>query len=59
METGRELYGTYNQILAGLVSMINNPSPWKSQTLTPLPYLPPLPQLPSSPRHTHPTTFTI
>ncbi len=27
-ETGRELYGTYNQVLAGLVSMINNPSPW-------------------------------
>ena len=27
-EAGRELYGTYNQILAGLVSMINNPSPW-------------------------------
>ena len=28
IETGRELYGTYNQVLAGLVSMINNPSPW-------------------------------
>jgi four helix bundle protein len=27
-ETGRELYGTYNQVLAGFVSMINNPSPW-------------------------------
>ncbi len=27
-ETGRELYGTYNQVLAGLVNMINNPSPW-------------------------------
>jgi four helix bundle protein len=27
-ETGRELYGTYNQVLAGLVSLINNPSPW-------------------------------
>ncbi len=27
-ETGRELYGTYNQVLAGLVSMIKNPSPW-------------------------------
>jgi|GEM_PF-128465 len=26
--TGRELYGTYNQVLAGLVSMINKPSPW-------------------------------
>jgi four helix bundle protein len=28
VETGRELYGTYNQILAGLVSMIRNSSPW-------------------------------
>ena len=28
VEAGRELYGTYNQILAGLVNMINNPSPW-------------------------------
>lgn len=27
-ETGRELYGIYNQVLAGLVSLINNPSPW-------------------------------
>ena len=27
-ETGRELYGIYNQVLAGLVRMINNPSPW-------------------------------
>ncbi|WP_339382916.1 four helix bundle protein [Microcoleus asticus] len=27
-EKGRELYGIYNQVLAGLVSMINNPSPW-------------------------------
>ena len=27
-ETGRELYGTYNRILSGLVNMINNPSPW-------------------------------
>ena len=27
-EAGRELYGNYNQVLAGLVSMINNPSPW-------------------------------
>jgi len=28
VEAGRELYGTYNQVLAGLVSMIKNPSPW-------------------------------
>ena len=28
VEKGREIYGTYNQVLAGLVSMINNPSPW-------------------------------
>ncbi|MDY7015024.1 MAG: four helix bundle protein, partial [Cyanobacteriota bacterium] len=28
VKEGRELYGIYNQILAGLVSMINNPSPW-------------------------------
>ncbi|MEO1404758.1 MAG: four helix bundle protein [Cyanobacteria bacterium J06635_1] len=28
IETGRRLYGTYNQTLAGLVSMINNPTPW-------------------------------
>ncbi|MBH8553768.1 four helix bundle protein [Nostocaceae cyanobacterium CENA357] len=28
VEIGREIYGTYNQVLAGLVSMINNPSPW-------------------------------
>ena len=27
-ETGRELYSTYNRVLSGLVSMINNPSPW-------------------------------
>lgn len=27
-ETGRELYGTYNQVLAGLVNMIKNPSHW-------------------------------
>ncbi|HIK30476.1 MAG TPA: four helix bundle protein [Oscillatoriales cyanobacterium M59_W2019_021] len=27
-ETDREIYRTYNQVLAGLVSMINNPSPW-------------------------------
>ncbi|AFZ29515.1 S23 ribosomal protein [Gloeocapsa sp. PCC 7428] len=26
--SARELYGTYNQILSGLVSMIANPSPW-------------------------------
>lgn len=28
VETGRELYGTYNRVLSGLVNMINNPSPW-------------------------------
>ena len=28
VEIGRELYGTYNKILAGLVSMITNPTPW-------------------------------
>jgi len=28
VEIGRELYGTYNRVLDGLVSMINNPSPW-------------------------------
>ncbi|MBW4606687.1 MAG: four helix bundle protein [Hassallia sp. WJT32-NPBG1] len=28
VETGRELYGTYNQVLGSLVNMINNPSPW-------------------------------
>ncbi|MBW4577831.1 MAG: four helix bundle protein [Aphanothece sp. CMT-3BRIN-NPC111] len=28
IDTGRELYGTYNQVLSGLVNMINNPSPW-------------------------------
>lgn len=28
VETGRELYGAYNQVLGGLVNMINNPSPW-------------------------------
>jgi four helix bundle protein len=27
-EKGEELYMTYNQVLAGLVSMIRNPSPW-------------------------------
>lgn len=31
VEVGRELYGTYNQVLAGLVSMIRNPSPWLMQ----------------------------
>jgi hypothetical protein len=25
---GREFYARYNQILSGLVNMINNPSPW-------------------------------
>jgi len=28
IEAGREIYGTYNRILGGLVNMINNPSPW-------------------------------
>jgi four helix bundle protein len=28
VETGRELYGTYNRILGILVTIINNPSPW-------------------------------
>ncbi|PPS44858.1 four helix bundle protein [Chroococcidiopsis sp. TS-821] len=28
IESGREIYGIYNQILGGLVSMIANPSPW-------------------------------
>ncbi len=28
VEDGRRLYGIYNQVLAGLVSMIKNPSPW-------------------------------
>ena len=27
-EKGRELYGLYNRVLGGLVSMINNPSVW-------------------------------
>ena len=28
VEQGRELYGIYNQVLSGLVNMINNPSRW-------------------------------
>ncbi len=28
VEVGRELYGTYNQVLSGLVHIIKNPSPW-------------------------------
>ena len=28
VDFGRELYGTYNRVLGGLVSMINNPSVW-------------------------------
>lgn len=28
VETGREIYATYNRILGGLVSMIANPEPW-------------------------------
>lgn len=31
VETGRELYSSYNQILSGLVNMIRNPSPWLMQ----------------------------
>ena len=27
-EQGRELYGIYNQVLSGLVNMINNPNQW-------------------------------
>ncbi|ACK70904.1 S23 ribosomal protein [Gloeothece citriformis PCC 7424] len=28
VEEGRNLYGSYNQVLAGLVNMINHPEPW-------------------------------
>lgn len=28
VETGREIYGKYNQVLGILVTLINNPSPW-------------------------------
>lgn len=28
LEKGREIYGTYNQVLSGLVNMINNPNKW-------------------------------
>ena len=28
VEDGRRLYGLYNQVLAGLVNMIKNPTPW-------------------------------
>ncbi|WP_418904169.1 four helix bundle protein [Moorena producens] len=28
VESAREVYGIYNQVLGGLVSMITNPSPW-------------------------------
>ena len=31
VEKGRELYNSYNQIIGGLVNMINNPSPWLMQ----------------------------
>lgn len=31
VEKGRELYGSYNQVLSGLVNMIKNPSPWLMQ----------------------------
>ncbi|MDJ0733538.1 MAG: four helix bundle protein [Nostocaceae cyanobacterium] len=28
VETGREIYATYNRVLSILVTIINNPSPW-------------------------------
>ena len=28
VEDARKLYGVYNQVLAGFVTMINNPTPW-------------------------------
>lgn len=28
INTGRELYGIYNQVIGSLVNMINNPTPW-------------------------------
>ena len=28
VELRREIYANYNQVLSGLVNMINNPSPW-------------------------------
>ena len=28
VEQGRELYGTYNQVLSGLVKMITHPDDW-------------------------------
>ncbi len=28
VEVGRELYGTYNQVIGSLVNMTNNPIPW-------------------------------
>ncbi|MBN3884386.1 MAG: four helix bundle protein [Nostoc sp.] len=28
VKVGREVYANYNQVLSGLVNMINNPSPW-------------------------------
>ena len=28
VSTGQEIYARYNQVLSGLVNMINNPSPW-------------------------------
>ncbi|MEH2139057.1 four helix bundle protein [Nostoc sp.] len=28
VQTGRELYASYNQVLSGLVNMINHPLPW-------------------------------
>lgn len=31
VEIGRELYSSYNQVIGGLVSMINNPTPWLMQ----------------------------
>ena len=31
VETARELYSSYNQVIGGLVKMIKNPSPWLMQ----------------------------
>ncbi|MEQ8997182.1 MAG: four helix bundle protein [Coleofasciculus sp. B1-GNL1-01] len=28
IQIGREVYGTYNQVLTGFINMINNHSPW-------------------------------
>ena len=50
IEIGRELYGTYNRVLSGLVHIINNPSPWLIKNSPPSsPSSPPSPSSPSSP----------